>query len=70
MARGRRTGEVVLVVLKGVRSACNMLWRTIVKAATGITQANWARRRTGISVRVNPPPILWAEPDIAHAKRS
>jgi DNA-binding transcriptional ArsR family regulator len=55
MARGRRTGEGVLVVLKGVRSACNILWRTIVKKRLQESLTRTGRgRHTGISVQGQP----------------
>jgi hypothetical protein len=53
MTRGCRTDEVVPVVLKGVRSACDILWRTMVKSATGVTYAHGYGRPEGISVQVN-----------------
>jgi hypothetical protein len=40
---GRRTGEVVLVVFKGVRSACDILCRTMVQSAAGVTHSTGTR---------------------------
>jgi DNA-binding transcriptional ArsR family regulator len=70
MARGRRTDEVVLVVLKGVRSACDICGERSSKALQESLTRTGHARLTGISVQVNPLLILWVEPDVARANRS